>query len=39
MQLVEVVKTDELSSEVYEELMAVCAKMRKRAVTCKDTPG
>lgn len=39
MQLVELVRTNELSSDIYEILKSVCRRLGKTPVTCKDTPG
>ena len=39
MKLVEVIRTEETTDEVFESLLAVCKKMKKTPVSCKDTPG
>jgi len=39
MQLVEVIRTDQTSEETFQALLNVCARMQKKAVKCKDTPG
>jgi len=39
MKLVEVVKGEQTSGEVANELMKVCLKMSKNPVLCKDAPG
>lgn len=39
MKLVEVVKGEQTSDEVANELMQVCIKMNKNPVLCKDAPG
>jgi len=39
MQLVEVVRTEVLSADIYEILMGVCKRLGKTPVTCKDSPG
>lgn len=39
MKLVEVVKGEQTSDEVANELMQVCVKMNKSPVLCKDAPG
>ncbi len=39
MKLVEVVKGDQTSDEVAEELMNICIKMNKSPVLCTDAPG
>ncbi|KLO14796.1 hypothetical protein SCHPADRAFT_914700 [Schizopora paradoxa] len=39
MKLVEVIRTDQTSEETFQALLDVCARMKKKAVKCKDTPG
>lgn len=39
MKLVEVVRGDETSDEVYEALYQFCQRLGKTPVRCKDTPG
>ena len=39
MDLVEVVRTEEILPEVFDTLVAVCTQMQKRPVICSDTPG
>jgi 3-hydroxybutyryl-CoA dehydrogenase len=39
MKLVEVIKTETTNNEVIESIVAVCKKMNKTAVICKDVPG
>jgi 3-hydroxyacyl-CoA dehydrogenase len=39
MQLVEVVRTEALSADIYEILVGVCKRLGKSPVTCKDSPG
>lgn len=39
MKLVEIVKTDQTSSNIIDTLLAVCKQMNKVAVICKDSPG
>ncbi len=39
MQLLELIRGDQTSDDTINNLMAVCAKMRKRPVLCNDNPG
>ncbi|KAL1916079.1 uncharacterized protein VTP21DRAFT_6083 [Calcarisporiella thermophila] len=39
MKLVEVVRTEDTSDEVFSTLVDVCKQMKKVPVACKDTPG
>ena len=39
MKLVEVVRTVDTSQETYEALIDVSRRLKKKPVTCKDTPG
>jgi len=39
MKLVEVVRGDETSDEVYDALFSFCQRLGKTPVRCKDTPG